>query len=326
MKIRFFIFFIFLCGQFGAANAQVPLDRIQMNANPFVRIHALPGYSAGEFLSAGQASSQVDLEITNEFHLQSKADEEVYFDYERTQLNLSFQYGITDDLSVGVNLPYISNSGGFMDGLIENWHDLFGLQQGGRDDSPRDQFIISYQNTEQSLRLDNSDQGIGDISLFLNKRIIDVDQHKLKARASIKLPTGDDDQLFGSGGYGFSMSLNGSKQFADKWQAFGMVGLSYLQDGHVLPNLQTNLVGSAVVGIGWQFKPRFGLSVQLDLNSEVYDGADVDAINGQAGVLNFSANYRFSEKTILSFGFNEDVIHKDAAPDFGINLAFRYQH
>ncbi len=311
------------CNSF--ADVFLPNNHSHANANPFVRIHGLPGFSGSDTLSAGQFESQIDLEISNEFHLESSDSERVFLDYERSQLNISFEYGIKEDTSIGIVLPYISNSGGFMDGLIENWHDLFGLPQGGRDDAPDDEFTISYRNAEQTLFLDKTDEGIGDVYLFLAKKLTETDEQKLNARVNLKLPTGDEDQLFGSGGYSFSTSLNGFKRLTEKWQVYGMVGLSYLQDSEILPELQTNLVGSVVIGVVWQMRSHLSLVAQLDFNSEVYDQTDLDAINGKVGVLVISAAYQFSDRASLVIGFNEDVINKDAAPDFGVNLGFRYQ-
>ena len=306
------------------ANESLLSNQLQNNANPFVRIHGLPGYAGTHSLAAGQLRTEVNLEITNEFHQQVRAAEQIDLDYERAQLNLNLTYGIKNDLAVGLLLPYISNSGGFMDSLIENWHDLFGLPQGGRDDAPRDEFNISYQSATDNLLIDETDKGIGDISLFLDKQLLISDQQNLQVRGLLKLPTGDEDQLFGSGGYGASLSLHGSRQFAEKWQGYGMLGLAYLEDSEVLTAQQNNLVGNAVLGIAWLPTQKFGLSAQLDLNSQVYDDTDLDALSGKAGVLNITANYQLTEKSSIHFGFNEDVINKDAAPDFGINLGFRY--
>ncbi len=300
-------------------------NQLQNNANPFVRIHGLVGYAGTDSLADGQFRTEVNLEITNEFHQQTGTDEQINLDYERAQLNLNLIYGIQDDLSVGLLLPYISNSGGFMDSLIENWHDLFGLPQGGRDDAPRDEFNISYQGTNNNLLIDSTDKGIGDISLFLDKQLLASEQKVLKVRAQLKTPTGDEDQLFGSGGYAASISLHGSRKFAEKWLGFGMLGLTYLEDSEVLADQQNNLVGNAVLGITWLPTSKLGISAQLDLNSEVYDDTDLDALNGKAGVLNVSANYKLTKKSSIVFSFNEDVINKDAAPDFGINLGFQYQ-
>ncbi len=299
---------------------------LQNNANPFVRIHGLPGYVDVSQTESGQILTDVNIEITNEFHQQIRSDEEINLDYERAQLNLNFSYGINDDLSVGLLLPYISNSGGFLDGVIENWHDLFGLPQGGREEAPRDKFDISYRNSQTNLLVENTGSGIGDIALFLDKQLIVSEGQKLQMRAQLKLPTGDEDQLFGSGGYGASLSLHGSKQLSEKWHSYGTLGISYLTEGDVLEDQQENIVGNAVLGMAWYPKPKLRITAQLDLNSQVYQDTDLDALNGKAGVLNISTAYRISDNTSLFLGFNEDVINKDAAPDFGINFGFQYRH
>ena len=293
-----------------------------INPNPLAQIHGLSGYSHPKVVAKGEFSTRMQLDIVNEFRRQSSAGEQLFFDFERTRLSLGFEYGLANGLSAGVEIPFLINSGGFLDGLIEGWHDVFGLPQGGRDDAPQDRFMISYQGGNDSLGLDQKDQGIGDVSLFLDKQLIDQSDKKIKAGVKLKLPSGDEQQLFGSAGYGLSINLNGINRLHSNWHLFGAMGFNYLEEGDVLPARQERFVATATAGIGWRINPNFNLSAQLNFNSKVYDKTDLDAVSAQAGVLNLSMGYRLSDKATLNFGFSEDVINKDGAPDFAVNLRF----
>ena len=208
------------------------------NQNPFVQIHGISGYSGANVISAGHNYTHIQLNISNEFHQQAKTGEQILLDYERTKLDFIYEHGIRNGWSAGISVPYIKNSGGFLDSVIENWHDLFGLPQGGRDNAERDQFMISFENGNNGFFTDNKDQGIGDISVYLDKQLFKNDVQKLKARLKLKLPTGDEDQLFGSGGYALAFDVNGLKQFSSAWQGYGALGINYLEDSDVLPDQQ----------------------------------------------------------------------------------------
>ena len=312
------------------ASQSVLADRFNLpvssnsNANPFVQIHGLPGFTGVNQLDSGEYSSQVLLEVSNEFFRKSAKKEQLVFDYERTTLSLDLAYGLNDKYSVGLKIPYMINSGGFLDGVIENWHDLFGLSQGGRDNADRDNFLISYVSENQSILVDNTEQGLGDISVYADRSIVSSENRKMKTRATLKFPTGDGEQLLGSGGYSFSLSLNAAAGLTDNIVTFAAAGISYLSQGDVLNSGQNDLVATATFGLGWEFKPQIMLSAQVDLNSKVYADTDLDAISGQAGVLYVSAQYKFSNQSSLQLGFTEDVINKDAAPDFGLKFGFSF--
>ena len=308
----------------------VPADHFDLpasrhnNANPFVQVQGLPGFSGVTQPASGEFKTRVLLEINNEFFQETSENEQVRLDYERTTLSLNVDFGLNERLSLGLEIPLMFNSGGFLDGVIENWHDLFGLEQGGRDDAPRDQFLISYLSESQSVLIDDSDSGLGDVSFYADTALYQTAERKTKLRTTLKLPTGDEDHLFGSGGYAFSMSLSAAAKPAENIHMFAAAGATYLTEGDVLGDRQNNLVATATLGLGWIFRPHILLSAQLDLNTKVYDDSDLDAISGQAGVLYVSAQYRFSNQSLLQLGFTEDVINKDAAPDFGLRFGFSF--
>ena len=210
------------------------------NANPFVQIHGLQGFSGINALGSGELSTQLRLRIDNEFFNKVTSNERVMLDFERTTLSLNMAYGLNELWAVGIDIPYMINSGGILDGLIENWHDLFGLAQGGRDNAPRDEFLISYVSEDQSLLVDGRDQGIGDISLYAEKSVLNTAAYQLGFRTQLKLPTGDEKQLFGSGGYALSLHLNSVAKLSTKLAAFAGAGLSYLAQGDILESQQNN--------------------------------------------------------------------------------------
>lgn len=292
------------------------------NDNVFVKIHGLQGFSGVNLVTAGESTTRLSLEMTNEFHKKTTENEQVILDYEQTTLTIDFAYGLNEQYVLGIEIPYLINSDGVLDSLIDNWHDLFDLPQGGRDGASRGEFLISFAGANQPVLVDETGQGIGDISVYSDRLFIDSSAGKVKARAKLKIPTGDEDQLFGSGGYGLSIQLNAAARLSDKIISYGGAGLNYLTQGDVLSSQQNDVIAAATVGLGWQINSRTMLSSQLDLNSKIYSETGLDAVSGHGGVLYLSVQHQLTKHTRLQFGITEDVINKDAVPDFGLKLSY----
>ena len=61
-------------------------------------------------------------------------DEDTNLDYEMLDLHLSFTYGFDDDLGFALVYDQRDYFGGILDGLIQEFHDLFNMGQNGRTD------------------------------------------------------------------------------------------------------------------------------------------------------------------------------------------------
>jgi hypothetical protein len=76
------------------------------------------------------------------------------FDYERTTVNdmetlsttLALGYGLTDKITLEFYYRVMFAFGGLMDGLIVDFHDLFGLAEGGRNQYPRNEVNYRYKD------------------------------------------------------------------------------------------------------------------------------------------------------------------------------------
>ena len=76
------------------------------------------------------------------------------YDVERTTVNdmelltntLAAGYGLSDRLTLELYYRFGVAFGGILDDLIVNFHDIFGLREGGRNDYPRNQVNYSYKD------------------------------------------------------------------------------------------------------------------------------------------------------------------------------------
>ena len=102
-------------------------------------------------------------------------------------------------------MPWITHSGGFLDRTIDSWHEMFGLPEGIRPSLPTGDLQYVYMRDDVELfRLDSATQGLGDVRTSAALRLTGMDGTAngtlIDLTADVEWPTGDADQLTGSGG------------------------------------------------------------------------------------------------------------------------------
>ncbi|MEM7562423.1 MAG: DUF3187 family protein, partial [Pseudomonadota bacterium] len=107
--------------------------------NPVIQSIFLPRLSDHE----GQQGWTVDHSffVTNTFQQQTRTGESLIIDVENYYYLLDFSFR-SDQWIFQSSLPLIANRPGQLDGLIENWHDFFGLPGGKRESFPRDEINL----------------------------------------------------------------------------------------------------------------------------------------------------------------------------------------
>jgi hypothetical protein len=198
-----------------------------------------------------------------------------FFDGETTVLTYVLSRPLAQNLEWGFEVPYVLHTGGALDGLIDEFHDAFGLNDGGRPSADRNRldYFFRYRG-ETYADIQKSRRELGDVRVMLGYRVFDSAARALAVRALVKAPTGEASELSGSGGWdgalwfeyresellrrlGIDLTLGG-----------GLVGLG---EGDFADEARNN---SALVGhFGMQraFGRRFRLLAQLDAHTELLD-------------------------------------------------------
>ena len=163
-------------------------------------------------LDARERREPFTREMFDVFAANDDENQTFYLDSQVNRTALRASRGVVEGLEVGIMVPLVRMNGGFSDGLVEDFHDLLGLEQEGRLGVPRDQFAlyISGQQTELDLE-SSSGLELGDLVLTAKKRLVgNSESRALLVQGDLKLPTGDSDLLISSGGTDFGLSFVGS--------------------------------------------------------------------------------------------------------------------
>ena len=295
------------------------------NQSPLIQIYGLPSLGQARVVPQGESNLTLRLQIANNYATGDNNSESVHLDGESHRLTLAWSQGLAGGMDWGFELPYLTQSGGFLDGTIENFHNTFGLPQGGRTDAPRNQ--IDYRYTRDGVNLidlNHSVSGVGDIRLLAGKQI-DMDNtswiRSMALRASLKLPTGNSNDLLGSGSTDLALWVSTVTTFAPySWNLYGGGGILLMTEGKVLPQQQRHEVGFGTLGISRKFG-SLALNVQLDAQSPFYNDSHLRPlgtypVQGLAGLI-----WEVSPRRYLEFSVSEDLV-PNTSPDVAFNLSY----
>ncbi len=309
---------LFGCPLPAAAEAPISDAFPLRNHNPFLQVYGLPTFQTHELVAEGKIDVGLSYDVANDADDADRLGERLIIDAESQVLNLSIRRRFGERFEFGIDVPWVRHSGGYLDSVIFNFHDLVGLPNSNRD-GPDDQYRLFFE--QQGTVLFDTDvptSGIGDVQVTAA-----MDLGKATLRAGIKVPTGDPDELTGSGAADVSLGLHGGSTaslFRRELAYSGFLGVLVLGDGDIMPALQRSAVPYAGAALRWQATTRMALATQLYVQGPYFDAA-LDELGGNTFQLSFGADFRL-RGSFLRLAIVEDIAAA-AAPDFALHLSFR---
>lgn len=302
------------------------------NQNPFVQIFGLPKAEPGTITPKGKLDVGFTYHVSNNAISADAGDESIIWDGETAQYNMRFRYGVSDRLELGMDLTYTDHSGGYLDSLIRHYHDLFGFPNDRQEEFDKNQIHyrlqeISGTTTNTTFEMENRAHGFGDIRfsaaipLFLDSL---HEQRHLALRPQIKLPTGDADDLLGSGGTDVSVGLAYSDfQTLRKFNVAlsSHAGMIYMGNTKVLRDKQRHFAGYGGVALNWMATDYLVFKLQMDLHTAFYD-SELKQLGSSMQLL-AGGTARLPGDMLLDLGISEQLI-TDATPDVGFYLSLRH--
>ena len=294
---------------------------------PLTGFIGIPDSTEGSrLLDAGRSSWQSYVMTSSHSLTDTRLGETVLLDGETTRLELIYRRGLTSNWEIGVELPYLWHESGGLDSLVDSWHGLFGLPEGNRRARPRDELAFLYSDPSGTrVNFRHNANGIGDVRLLAAYRLHSGDRYGMALRFGLKLPTGDSENLLGSGSADFSLGLAG-----DADTLFGVAGLSgfyrinaiLVGEPELLSDRYEELLGHAAIGLGYELNNRVELRVQGALRSTAYDSS-VEVLGDPSGTITFGGHIRLSDRFRATIAVSEDVKVK-SAPDVSFQLGLQY--
>ena len=317
---------IFLCLGAASAQASAGLEAFDsgfpvQNEAALAQSFALPPLGTPRVLAPGHSQYRATLDWINEFVVDNTGTESLTEDGEtqryRLDLRHGFETGGYGNFELGLTLPVVVNNGGVLDGIIGNYHKVFGFPNGGRPYAPHDRLLYQYtRNGNALLNVDRSGTGVGDLALSAGWQV----KPDLALRAMLKLPTGDSAHLTG-GNTGGAVWLDFDPRINpdSDWFGFLSLGGSYNATSDVLPQYQRHAILLGGGGIGYHITDGFSLQAQAYVHSPLYKHTAEPSLHRMGLQGAFGGRYAFSPHVAVEAGFQEDLI-TTSSPDFSIHL------
>ena len=294
------------------------------NQSPLAIVYGLPRYQEAKITPQGESQWDFSFDLSNSFTARRSEHELIRLDGENSRLALRYLRGWANGWEYGIELPLIHHGGGTLDSLVEDFHDLFGLTQSGRERSAQDLLIYQYErNGVSQFSVNRPSTGMGDVSLLMAKQLASNAATQTSIRAQLKLPTGDSSQLLGSGAWDTSLGIYHSASPKQNWHWQAHAGVSYLGTGDLLPEQQNHWVFNAGVGLNWQAFSRLGLRVQLDAHTALYSQSDLNQLNQTAFILSAGGRVSLNKYGYLDLAIVENAPNPEASPDVGFHINWR---
>ena len=268
-----------------------------------------------------ESSMSYSLSHSSTYTVQSSGSWLMNLDMEITELNFRYKRIFNDLIEIGLDIPVLYMSGGFMDGFLESYHDTFGFNDYGRSTRPDNDFLYEVRKDGNLIVQGKSGLGLGDIRLSIKKPLITSNGLNLSIKGDVELPVGNAEKGFGNGSLDAGLSILLDKSISDKIITYWNFGGVFAGDvrGHQTLGIDDFIYGGAAVEA--QINEKLSLLVQVMGQTPIYPKTDLTAIDDDAWMIAFGGRYHVG-KGSYELSLTEDL-NTSGAPDFIFNLTYK---
>lgn len=311
-----------------AAQADAPF--LWRNAAAFTAPAGLPRARGARLPAAGTTAFAVAPEIASQFTQDSEGSGanvvEAVIDVETTTVLLSLEHGFSERWSAGVELPLVRQDGGFLDTIIDDYHDLLGLPDGGRERRPSDEVFVAWSEGGALRRsLDSSASGLGDLRVHFARALSTAPDRATALRFGVELPTGSVGELTGNDGIDLSAALHLTDRrllWRLGWTLHGAAGvLAQLDRDELYDGDGESLVAFGNLTLAWPVSERWTIKGQLDAHTRTAD-TPLRQVGGWSVQTLLGASVRLTDRLVFEGAFAEDL-PPGSAPDITFLFALR---
>jgi hypothetical protein len=239
-------------------------------------------------------------------------------DLELTELAIRLKKRIGDRTEIGLDVPFLRPTEGFLDRPLAHLHTALGTGDYDRHERPYNSFLYEVLYQGKPVILPESDKsGIGDVRLAA-KRIVLDGSSLVSILANVELPTGDAKTGYGNGSYDASLAVLVDIDLGKTYRGYGNVGAVFpgaLKGYQTVPMRTYYYAGFGIEAAWWE---RFSAIVQTVVASSPYPDTGIRQVDWPGVLLVFGGRYSFGSSS-LEFSLTEDP-DTAGAPDFILNV------
>jgi hypothetical protein len=278
-------------------------------------------------LARGQYEVRVDGDWGSDFSVVGGAGSRLsnpsYFvDGEHRSGALTVRRGFVGGLTLGLRASVLWRGSGFMDGIIDFWHRVFGLPDGGRSLFPDDRLRVDARDLRgAALRWQGrAGSGLGNLELEANEVLIGRDvasgwRAAAVGRLSAPTATGP----FADAGSAAGLQLVAARPLGGRTNVYLGVGATVFSRAQVLGLEYQRVRPQGFLSFEGRLTRGWSMIVQLDAASRLV--RNVEAYPGGSMYLRVGSKFGLRGGWMLEGGITEGVRHQEALTDFGVLAA-----
>lgn len=287
---------------------------------------AMPGDRAA-VLRKGDFDIRLEAANTASIARDQEEQADVTMKFETVRAGLFLRYGLTDRLEIGAEVPGYHRYRGFME------EPILGVERGTTGISPARKAL---RETAYAFNINNGGgtlfqgakgaTGLGDISFYGKYQLLKETSTlpALSVRVGVKAPTGDTDQVFGSGHPDAGVGLALDKTFATGWIVYA--NLNGVFPTGQIAGLDLQPVISGLVAVEYLWTENFSVTAQFDYYSPPFHGTGTRVLDRGVTESVIGVSYRLLPGLLWqAYGVeNLDFITGSAA-DFTLSTVLTYR-
>lgn len=273
--------------------------------------------SSGDFIPVGPLSlkeDETEIRLMSNWSNTFTVAKGSIVDHEILHVRPSLWYGMTDDLMIGVSMPFNIVGGGYMDSLIESFHDAIGVTNDRNDYDQRNDFRIGTTHYHSATML-------GDMMLSMRYKLAGNDNYGVILGGQIQIPTSTRTAWFHHSSVGLGLSLS---TFCDLGDFRFFLAASYARIGSseiAHQKMQPDQV-IALWGVDYRVSDSLSFVAQWINMSSNTNFDDYDRWSTEVTV---GARYKLSDWLTTEVAFTENLFVYRNSADFGIHCGLIYK-
>lgn len=249
----------------------------------------------------------------------------VYFDGETAIARFTARYGFGEHWSAYVTAPvHYYSGGGFMDNVIDEFHDTFGFDSNGRDLVARDQLqsIVRVDDASATLLRGDDDLGLADPVLGARYRFTDLGPWHIALGAAVTVPldTVGDFYERERPDVGVQASIQ---------RELGKQSL-YLELAHTWaggPEVLDGATNATIPRVTFAFERQFGADstavLQLTSTETMFDNAGTERLSEGMHFLSAGWRERFGD-TLWTLALRENLVNFKNSADISLHVQIEW--
>lgn len=281
---------------------------------------ARSGLYTQPYIDSGKAwEFRALMDLANMIEYQGRPGSRIVLDAEVLRVDLTATRNLGPGF-IGASIGFNASNDGFLDGFLDWYHNLTGLQVAAREVRPRNRFEYLIQTPAgDSIAYPKHRGFLGDLRLMAGHR----HTRHWQTALSVTLPVGAPE------GYGrrvasASLLTTARAELNERWTAEGGIGLGTTPKHGDLSEYQRTVFASANGGVRFRFWGQQAAFINLFYHTPTYRGTTVKPLDNPELTLDYGFLLKAKKGPEWFFGMTEDLLPSGPTIDLSFRIGMRW--